>query len=474
MADQKISAMTPAGAITGAELVSVVQSGDNVQTTIADVVAYGNALITLSSLGASANGITLIGHTFAQMRADLDLEAGIDFYSISAADAAIAAAVTTHVGLSDPHTQYLLESAVSANGLTLIGHTFAQMRTDLSLVVGTDVQAYSAKLAALAAQTWAADTISYQTSTSALSTTPLTSFGRSLIDDADAAAAQSTLGLVIGTNVQAYDSDLTTWAGITPASGIGTFLATPSSANLAAAITDENGSGKLIFSAGTLDIASGKTLTISNSLTVTATDGSTVAFGAGGTVVYTSRTISASGLATGGGDLSANRTITVTAANAAETRAQTSTTVALTPANLADKACFSANKNSSDQTGIANNTYTKITFGTEAFDVGSVYDTTNSRWTPPAGKVRVGGQIYLSAGVSASGQYLFMLYKNGSFYRYLQILYAVTTGGTSLSGTYVDSANGTDYYELYLYGPTGSTLTVSGGADASYFQGCQV
>lgn len=51
----------------------------------------------------------------------------------------------------------------------------------------------------------------------------------------------------IGTTVQAYDADLTTWAGITPWANVGTFLATPSSANLAAAVTDETGSGALVF-----------------------------------------------------------------------------------------------------------------------------------------------------------------------------------------------------------------------------------
>lgn len=79
----------------------------------------------------------------------------VDDVSAAAIAAAAAAAVTTHVALADPHTQYLLESAVSANGLTLIGHTFAQMRTDLSLVVGVDVQAYDANTAKLnAAQSW--------------------------------------------------------------------------------------------------------------------------------------------------------------------------------------------------------------------------------------------------------------------------------------------------------------------------------
>lgn len=51
--------------------------------------------------------------------------------------------------------------------------------------------------------------------------------------------------------------------------------------------------------------------------------------------VATSRTISAAGLATGGGDLSANRTITVTAASQAEAEAGVSSTVAMTPQRTA-------------------------------------------------------------------------------------------------------------------------------------------
>lgn len=37
--------------------------------------------------------------------------------------------------------------------------------------------------------------------------------------------ARASLGLTIGTDVQAYDADLTTWAGITPGTGVGTALA---------------------------------------------------------------------------------------------------------------------------------------------------------------------------------------------------------------------------------------------------------
>jgi len=43
------------------------------------------------------------------------------------------------------------------------------------------------------------------------------------------------------------DANLTSWAGVTRASGFDTFTATPSSANLASLLTDETGTGALVF-----------------------------------------------------------------------------------------------------------------------------------------------------------------------------------------------------------------------------------
>lgn len=61
------------------------------------------------------------------------------------------------------------------------------------------------------------------------------------------ARADGRIAAAVGVSVQAYDADLTAWAGITPGAGVGTFLATPSSANLLAAVTDETGTGALVF-----------------------------------------------------------------------------------------------------------------------------------------------------------------------------------------------------------------------------------
>lgn len=47
MADQKISAMPSAAALTGAELVPLVQDGANVQTSVDTVVSYGQNRIAL-------------------------------------------------------------------------------------------------------------------------------------------------------------------------------------------------------------------------------------------------------------------------------------------------------------------------------------------------------------------------------------------------------------------------------------------
>ena len=84
----------------------------------------------------------------------------------------------------------------------------------------SDAQPLDATLTALAGVTTLADKLIYATASDTFTTTDLSSFGRSLIDDADASTARATLELVIGTNVQAYDADLNAIAGLAGTSGL--------------------------------------------------------------------------------------------------------------------------------------------------------------------------------------------------------------------------------------------------------------
>lgn len=82
-----------------------------------------------------------------------------------------------------------------------------------------DFQGSDAGLTSIAGLTTAADKMIYTTASDTYATTDLSAFGRTLVDDADAGTARSTLGLVIGTNVQAYDAGLADIAGLAVTNG---------------------------------------------------------------------------------------------------------------------------------------------------------------------------------------------------------------------------------------------------------------
>lgn len=164
--------------------------------------------------------------------------------------------------------------------LTLTGNQFAV--TDSELV-------------ALAGLTSAADRLPYFTGSGSASLATFTSFGRSLVDDSDASTARSTLGLVIGSDVQAFNSNLSTYAGIAPSANVQTLLGAADYATVRTSLGLVIGTNVQAWDAdldtwatktpyaGSLVITTGKTVTISNTLTFTGTDGSTLNVGTGGT-----------------------------------------------------------------------------------------------------------------------------------------------------------------------------------------------
>jgi hypothetical protein len=175
---------------------------------------------TLRGTTPSANGLSIVGAAdYAAMKSLLDLEVGVDLQAYDADLSALAGLTSA----ADALPYFTGSGTASTTTLTTAGRDLlddsnaSTMRTTLGLAIGTDVQAFDTELSVLAGLTSAADRLPYYTGlgTGALAT--FTSAGRALVDDADAATQRTTLGLAIGTNVQAYDGELAAIAGLTSA-----------------------------------------------------------------------------------------------------------------------------------------------------------------------------------------------------------------------------------------------------------------
>ncbi|CAB4220471.1 hypothetical protein UFOVP1625_34 [uncultured Caudovirales phage] len=140
---------------------------------------------------------------------------GTSVLSGSALGSGVTGSSLTSVGTLTSGTWSATTIALAAGGTGATSATDA--RTNLGLAIGSDVQGYDAELAAIAGLTSIADRVPYFTGSGTASLATFTSFGRTLAGSADAAAARTSIGLAVGTDVQAYDAELAALASVTSA-----------------------------------------------------------------------------------------------------------------------------------------------------------------------------------------------------------------------------------------------------------------
>ena len=170
--------------------------------------------------------------------------------------------ISDSAGLASAPTAEVFVPPLVNTGAAYLNGRF-QLSTGSTTYYADGTALLKAPLTAINGLTPAADRIAYYTSASAASMTAITAFGRSLIDDVDAAAARTTLGLGTAATsaasaFQAADATLTALAGVTTAANK---LAYFTGVDTAAA-TDITTAGREILSTATSG-AAGQVLTSS-------------------------------------------------------------------------------------------------------------------------------------------------------------------------------------------------------------------
>lgn len=120
---------------------------------------------------------------------------------------------------------------------------------------------------------------------------------------------------------------------------------------------------------------------------------------------------------------------------------------------------------SSAQSALTSNTWTKILYQTEEFDTNSNYDTSTSRFTPTvAGYYQVNASVFWPATTTFSGV---RIYKNGSSAKQGQWSGSASAGNAVVSALIYMNGS-TDYLEIY--GNTQTSQSTTASQSEVYFQ----
>lgn len=142
-------------------------------------------------------------------------------------------------------------------------------------------------------------------------------------------------------------------------------------------------------------------------------------------------------------------------------------TAASTYSQGALKASFSANKNGTNQTGIASNSWTQLTFSTTGYDVGSYFAT--NAWTPPAGKVHLDAHYYATGTITAGALCAIAIFRDGVLFAQNSFSEITNSCGGNIS---IDTlASGSNVYTVWVYLNVSGTATVDGTSTQTSFSG---
>ena len=190
------------GSVTTAKLAADAVNGDKIADDSInsehyvdgsiDTAHIADSQITLAKLaGDSVNSSKIVDGSI--VNADINASAAIDATKIH--DGTISNTEFGYLNGVTSAIQTQIDTKLTAsNNLSDLGNV-STARTNLGVAIGSDVQAYDAELAALASVTSAADKVPYFTGSGTADVATFTAAGRALVDDADASAQRTTLGL---------------------------------------------------------------------------------------------------------------------------------------------------------------------------------------------------------------------------------------------------------------------------------------